>query len=63
MLEVETALVVVCGGLGALRDCVGEDVVVSWTAANSVAILEGASILGSGSSAWGRGLVMRCSEG
>lgn len=49
-------------GSGVLRVCVGGDVVVSWTAANSVAILVGASILGSGSSAWGRGLVMRCSE-
>ena len=35
---------------------------VSWTAANSVAILVGASILGSGSSAWERGLMVRCSE-
>lgn len=55
-------LVVVRIGSGVLRVCVGGDVVVSWTAANSVAILVGASILGSGSSAWGRGLVMRCSE-
>lgn len=35
---------------------------VSWTAANSVAILVGVSILGSGSSAWGRGLEVRYSE-
>ena len=50
-MGVETALVVVGGESDVLRDCVGRDVMVSWTAANSVAILEGVSILGSGSSA------------
>ena len=35
---------------------------VSWTAANSVAILVGVSTLGSGSSAWTRGLAVRYSD-
>ena len=39
----------------------GRDVVVLGTAAKGVAIL-GVSTLGSGSSAWGRGLVVRYSE-
>lgn len=39
----------------------GGDVEVSRTAAKSVAIL-GVSTLGSGSSAWGRGLAVRYSE-
>ena len=51
LLGVETALVVVGGGSDVLRVCVGRVVVVSCTAANSVAILEGVSMLGSGSSA------------
>lgn len=62
MLGVGAALVVVRVESGVLRDCVGGVVVVWWTAASNVAILEGVSILGSGSSALGRGLVMRYSE-
>ena len=62
MLELERVLGVFRVGSGVSKDFVGVDVVVSWTAANSVAILEGASMLGSGSSAWGRRLMMRCSE-